>query len=69
MNNDHVKPIMCLNRDRTISSIDPIELKRSIKSDEVKYYLFPLGIEESQFLVFKPNQILYKISSVDISFK
>ena len=67
MNNDHVKPIMCLNRDRTISSIDPIELKRSIKSDNVKYYLFPVGIEETQFLVFKPSQILYKISSVDIS--
>lgn len=64
---NEIKPIICLNRDRSTSFIDSYDLKRSIKSDEVKYYLFPTGVEEKQYLVFKPKQILYKIDSVDIS--
>lgn len=64
---EKIKPIICLNRNGTVSSIEAIELKKSIKSDDVKYYLFPVGVEEMQYLVFKPDQILYKISTVDIS--
>lgn len=64
---EKVKPIICLNRNGVVSSIDSVELKKSIKSDEIKYYLFPVGVEEMQYLVFKPNQILHKISTVDIS--